>query len=209
MQNKEQASDLGPRQIPFRNAFGFKLLFVIVSSSVYGLAFIPLHAVLGSGGAATSALPVAAIAWVLGFRMGVLAGLIAFPMNIMMFNIVGETGWDVVIRSGGAAGSVVIPLIGGIVGKIRDLRESLKEELAKGNRLQKERDDLISELQVSLSEVKTLSGMIPICASCKRVRQDDGYWASIERYIRDHSDAELSHSICPKCLDQLYPGLLS
>ena len=66
---------------------------------------------------------------------------------------------------------------------------------------------LILRLQKALAEVKTLSGMLPICASCKKVRDDQGYWKQIERYIIEHSEAKLSHSICPECARKLYPEL--
>ncbi len=61
------------------------------------------------------------------------------------------------------------------------------------------------ELQEALAAVKTLSGLLPICASCKNVRDDQGYWHQVEVYIRDHSDVEFSHSICPTCAEKLYP----
>jgi hypothetical protein len=66
---------------------------------------------------------------------------------------------------------------------------------------------LIRELQEALSKVKTLSGLLPICASCKKIRDDKGYWNQIETYIGAHSEAEFSHGICPDCLIKLYPGL--
>jgi hypothetical protein len=62
-----------------------------------------------------------------------------------------------------------------------------------------------AELQVALSSVRTLKGLLPICASCKQVRDDSGYWEEIESYIGSHSDAEFSHSICPDCAARLYP----
>jgi PAS domain S-box-containing protein len=68
-----------------------------------------------------------------------------------------------------------------------------------------ERERLITELQDALDKVKTLKGMIPICSSCKKIRDDTGYWSQIEAYIRDHSDAEFSHGICPDCAKRLYP----
>ena len=61
-----------------------------------------------------------------------------------------------------------------------------------------------NELQKALSEIKTLSGLLPICASCKKIRDDKGYWNQIELYIRDHSEAEFSHGICPPCAEKLY-----
>ena len=64
-----------------------------------------------------------------------------------------------------------------------------------------------NELQEALSEIKTLSGLLPICASCKKIRDDQGYWNQIEAYISEHSEAEFSHGICPKCSEKLYPDL--
>jgi PAS domain S-box-containing protein len=63
------------------------------------------------------------------------------------------------------------------------------------------------KLLTALEEIKALSGLLPICSGCKRIRDDRGYWNQIESYIRDHSDAEFSHSICPECTRELYPGL--
>jgi len=65
-----------------------------------------------------------------------------------------------------------------------------------------------NELQKALSEIKTLSGLLPICASCKMIRDDKGYWNQIEAYIRDRSEAEFSHSICPECAERLYSDLI-
>jgi len=62
-------------------------------------------------------------------------------------------------------------------------------------------------LQGALDNIKTLEGLLPMCANCKNIRDDDGYWQQVEVYIRQHSKAQFSHSICPKCAHQLYPGL--
>jgi len=66
-----------------------------------------------------------------------------------------------------------------------------------------------NELQKALSEIKTMSGLLPICASCKKIRDDKGYWNQIESYIREHSEAKFSHSICPPCAEKLYGFLNS
>ncbi len=74
--------------------------------------------------------------------------------------------------------------------------------------LQKEerkRENLIIQLQDALAEVKKLGGLLPICSSCKKVRDDEGYWHQVESYIMKHSEAEFSHSICPECTRELYP----
>ena len=67
----------------------------------------------------------------------------------------------------------------------------------------------IEELEESSNEIKVLSGLLPICASCKKIRDDKGYWNQIETYIRDHSEVEFSHGICPECAKKLYRDLLN
>ena len=77
-------------------------------------------------------------------------------------------------------------------------------DVTQRKRLEEEREQLIKELQEALAKVKTLSGFLPICASCKKIRDDKGYWNQIETYIRDHSEAEFSHGLCPDCMKKLY-----
>lgn len=60
------------------------------------------------------------------------------------------------------------------------------------------------ELQEALANVKTLRGLLPICASCKKIRDDKGYWNLLEAYLQDHSDVEFTHGICPECAKKLY-----
>lgn len=63
------------------------------------------------------------------------------------------------------------------------------------------------EKERALSKVKILSGLLPICALCKNIRDDKGYWNQIESYIRDHTDADFSHGLCPDCVKKLYPDI--
>jgi hypothetical protein len=67
--------------------------------------------------------------------------------------------------------------------------------------------NLVASLQEALAKIKTLSGILPICASCKKIRDDRGYWNQVEAYVRDHSEAEFSHGICPHCAKKLYPDI--
>jgi PAS domain S-box-containing protein len=68
-----------------------------------------------------------------------------------------------------------------------------------------ERERLITELQEALGRVKTLTGLLPICSACKKIRDDRGQWNHVESYIRARSDANFSHGICPECAQRLYP----
>ncbi|MBN1424061.1 PAS domain S-box protein [Candidatus Fermentibacteria bacterium] len=70
---------------------------------------------------------------------------------------------------------------------------------------EQERERLIGELRTALAKVKTLSGLLPICSSCKRIRDDTGYWEKVETYIHQRSEAEFTHGICPECMKKLYP----
>ncbi len=70
--------------------------------------------------------------------------------------------------------------------------------------LQDEKDNLIRDLKKALAEVKKLSGLLPICVSCKNIRDDKGYWGQIEAYIESHSEALFTHGLCPACMDKLY-----
>jgi PAS domain S-box-containing protein len=90
--------------------------------------------------------------------------------------------------------------IAGIHGVSRNITER-KQAVA-------EKEKLILELQAALSEVKTLSGLLPICSHCKKIRDDKGYWNQLESYLLEHSGALLSHSICPECAEKYYSDIL-
>ncbi len=79
------------------------------------------------------------------------------------------------------------------------------EDITARKRAEEQKDSLVSDLQKALSEVKTLRGFIPICAHCKNIRNDKGYWEKIEKYIHEHSDAQFSHGICQECAKKYYP----
>lgn len=82
---------------------------------------------------------------------------------------------------------------------------SIARDITERKREEAERLQLIRELTEALQRVKTLSGLLPICSCCKKIRDDRGYWQGVDVYIQEHSDAEFSHSICPECMAQRYP----
>jgi PAS domain S-box-containing protein len=94
-------------------------------------------------------------------------------------------------RDGSTSASVVV---------IHDLSERRAREL--------DREELITELKRAVADIKSLRGLLPICSSCKKIRDDKGSWAGLEKYIMDHSDAQFSHGICPDCMRKLYPDLV-
>jgi hypothetical protein len=91
--------------------------------------------------------------------------------------------------------------------ELRKTNEELSLEVVEREKAEQEREQVIVKLQQALAQVKRLSGFLPICASCKKIRDDQGYWQQVEAYIRDHSEAEFSHGLCPECAKKLYPEL--
>ena len=109
------------------------------------------------------------------------------------------------------SGEVFWALVGGspiydaekrVVGSIGILTDITREKT-----IEAERERLIAELRSVLAEVKTLSGLLPICATCKKVRDDQGYWHQIESYISNHSTAEFTHGMCLECAKNMYPEM--
>jgi len=85
----------------------------------------------------------------------------------------------------------------------RQLRTNIEMALYK-SRMERERERLMKELQEAITTIKTLSGLLPICAWCKSVRDDSGYWMRVEQYIEQHSQATFSHSVCPECATRYF-----
>jgi PAS domain S-box-containing protein len=81
------------------------------------------------------------------------------------------------------------------------------KDISRLKRAEREQQSLLSGLQKEVVDIKALRGFIPICAHCKRIRDDSGKWHSFEDYIREHTEAEFSHSLCPDCIASLYPDL--
>ncbi len=93
-----------------------------------------------------------------------------------------------------------------MLGAHTDLTPQKKAEEAL-RRKGEELEQTNAQLQQALNEIKVLKGLLPICASCKKILDDEGYWTQIEAYIREHSEAEFTHGICPECARELYPEI--
>ncbi len=92
---------------------------------------------------------------------------------------------------------VIVGKVAGFIAVARDITRRVH--------LEEEQKKLITELQDALASIRTLRGMLPICSSCKKIRDDRGYWNQIEAYVSEHSEAEFSHGLCPECAKKLYP----
>lgn len=86
----------------------------------------------------------------------------------------------------------------------RKLLVGVAHDITLRKRAEQDRENLISELSDALAKVRTLTGLLPICASCKKIRDDEGYWSQIESYLKKHTLVEVSHGLCPECAEQMY-----
>jgi hypothetical protein len=87
------------------------------------------------------------------------------------------------------------------------LERSIRYAIAR-KQAAEEQERLIAKLKDALAQIKTISGLIPICAGCKKIRDDEGFWQQLESYISRHSDAVFSHGLCPECVKRLYPDFV-
>lgn len=110
--------------------------------------------------------------------------------NFRVVNNLGEPIWVVI--------AATLTEYGG-----KDAVIALMTNINRLKALESEKEKIIYELKEALAKVKVLSGFLPICAWCKKIRDDKGYWNQIETYLREHSEAEFSHSICPECMEKL------
>src|SRR5438093_1680495 len=164
-------------------------------------------------------LPVGAAAWFAGRQAGILmatAGgiclLLAERLWVVPYSHFLIPYWNALIRLG--IFLVVAYLLSALKlwnerleERVREKTISLTREIEERKRSEAERERLIHLLEDALANVKQLKGLLPICASCKRIRDDRGYWNQIEEYIRKHTEAEFTHGLCPECARKLYPEL--
>ena len=119
----------------------------------------------------------------------------------------GEQVQNYDVRLVGSGGRLIWVVVSGTLIQLSGKQAvlALMTDITDRKKAEEERENLIRELRDALSSVNLLSGMLPICASCKKIRNDKGYWEQIEMYIKSHSEAEFSHGICPECAKKLYP----
>jgi len=82
---------------------------------------------------------------------------------------------------------------------------AMDRDITQRRQIETARENLIQDLKDAFEKIKTLKGLLPICSSCKKIRDDKGYWNQVEKYVSEHSEAQFSHGMCPECLKKLYP----
>lgn len=148
----------------------------------------------------------------------VTAGVVVITcmLALLQVKIVGPIGSlvDHIVAIRTVGNRPALALQGGVAQEIRivgsefdTLIAELDDRRQEQERAGRERERLIAELQAALANVKQLKGMLPICASCKKIRDDRGYWNQLESYICEHSEANFTHGICEECAQRLYPEL--
>ena len=164
-------------------------------------------------------LPIGLVTWFAGWRKGVLmAGLGALMGGVVEYFGMGHYShfiilyWNAAVRLG--VFLIVVFLLSSVrswgdelARRVEERTALLAKEIAERKRSEAECAIVVAELRDVLSNVKHLRGLLPICASCKRIRDDHGYWNDVEEYIRKHSEADFTHGICPDCAKRLYPGI--
>ncbi len=164
-------------------------------------------------------LPIALATWFAGWRKGVLMaclgaltggtveyfGMARYSHFIILY-------WNAAVRLG--VFLIVVFLLSSVrswgyelARRVEERTALLAMEIEERKRTEAEREVVIAELRDALSNVKHLRGLLPICASCKRIRDEHGYWNDVEEYIRKHTEADFTHGICPDCVNKLYPGM--
>lgn len=137
-----------------------------------------------------------------GYKLGDLRGGISVTLPEFQIHIHASLFYGYGLA---AIGGLLFILFGG--GMLRKKSEQLSESNQALSAEILEREKLIRELTEVNEQVKTLSGIVPICMYCKEIRDDQGYWNQLEKFISQHSEAQFSHSICPKCMHEKYPDL--
>jgi hypothetical protein len=131
--------------------------------------------------------------------LAILAGQVVYFAALVNDGLVGAGAYSFVYVSEYAYLVVIMTMAHALLGRFVDLHRSV--EMANAT--------LESRVKEALADVKVLRGFIPICASCKKIRDDQGFWTRLEVYLTEHSEASLSHGICPDCARQLYPELVA
>ena len=138
-------------------------------------------------------------------RMPILSGLEAtrrlmeiFPTPVVILTSFEEQGMVELASEVGAGAYLVKPASPAEIERAITIAMARFDDMMALRRLNE-------QLQAALAQVKTLQGLLPMCASCKSIRDDEGYWHEVESYLQNHSEAELTHGICPACASKLYP----
>lgn len=184
---------------------GFFFLFLIAFGGVDNTAYVWLFT-----------YPLISL-FLLGAKAGTVTSMAFLGMTVVVFFAGHHVTWcasystNLILRI--VPTYIIIYLFALIMEKTREIvqarleasKAELENSMGKLEKTYKEKEKLLTDLQASNREIRLLQGILPICANCKKIRDDDGSWQQFEAYVRDHSDADFSHGLCPECRARLYP----
>ena len=133
-----------------------------------------------------------------------MSGYLSFPGDMREF-VLQPTVWATLGITIIITTSVFFMSASGLLSGLKKQMDTINDQKMKLEKRSAQLAQSNRELQEALAKVKTLSGLLPICSNCKKIRDDRGYWQQVERYVQDHSQAEFTHSLCPDCLWELHP----
>jgi PAS domain-containing protein len=148
------------------------------------------------------------ISWLTGYQTDVIVRFIPTYLIIFFFSLAMEKVRDTVHGRLEASNLVIQNALDEVRKGTAALAESNRElqvEITERKRAEEALEEERKRLQKALDDVRTLRGILPICANCKKIRDDQGYWNQVEVYVRDHTEAKFSHGICPECMKKFYP----
>jgi len=131
--------------------------------------------------------------------VGIIVGQVAFFLGLLNDGLVADGAYVAFYVTEYAYLVVIATMAYALLGRLVDLHASI-------DRLN---GDLERRVARALADIKVLRGLIPICSACKRIRDDRGFWTRLEQYLSEHSEATLTHGICPECAQRLYPEIAS
>ena len=139
--------------------------------------------------------PISYVTWFVGRKAGIAVSFLSLLVIQTADFMAGKSNYRIQVEIWNAAMFFVFFIVVALL--VHTVRAVLRQ-----------RESLINELQTALSAVKELNGIIPICANCKKIRDDEGYWQDVAVYISKHTNAEFSHGLCRECAAKLYPGFI-
>jgi hypothetical protein len=171
----------------------YRVALVLAAVVVYAAAFPFFPMTSGAGPGILVLIPLITAGGLLGLGVGAVAGLLSHPLNVFYGVILGNYQWDLLLEPGN-----ICLWIGGIaIGAAMGFGANLAKRLRKSHQ----------ELRCAMAQIRRLEGLLPVCSHCKSIRDERGQWSAIDDYLTRQTDLQLSHGVCPDCLEQHYPEI--
>ena len=171
---------------------------------LYILLYFPLSWVISYSAIVLVVVPILVSAIYFGVWGGTTVALVIIPIDFLLFSTSQHFGAAPFFGRNFIFTHISFLTFGIIIGYMGALHLKLNQQVSMLKTSEIGREELIEQLTDALDNVRTLTGLLPICSGGKKIRDDQGYWERIESFIETHSDAEFSHGLCPECSDEIY-----